>query len=157
MRKTRSGVTTRTPLFAAIDGLGRLTELMERRRRQLAAQVDLSPQQWRVLEEIAREDFMPSLFARNQECSAASVSRTLRQLLARGLVVVSIAESDARRREYAPSRAGQRVLERVRAAREDALEAVWSDFQGKELERFAAVAAVLADRLEAYARTASGD
>ena len=157
MRKTRAGATKRKPLFTAIDGLGRLTELMERRRRQLAAQVDLSPQQWRVLEEIAREDFMPSLFARNQECSAASVSRTLRQLLARGLVVVSIAESDARRREYAPSRAGQRVLERVRAAREAALEAVWSDFEDKELKRFAAIAGVLADRLETYAEAASGD
>ena len=157
MGKTRSGASMRAPLFEALEGLGRLTESMERRRRQLAAEVDLTPQQWRALEEIAREDFMPSLFARNQERSAASVSRTLRQLLERGLVVVSTSGSDARRRAYTPSRAGRRVLERVRAAREAALEAVWGDFGETELERFAGVAGVLADRLEAYARAVSGD
>lgn len=146
----------RKALYAAIDGLGRLTEMMERRRRQLAGEVGLSPQQWRVLEEIAREDFMPSLFARSQECAPAAVSRTLRQLLARGLVEVSIAPDDARRREYVLTPGGSRVLTRLREAREDALEAVWSHFDRAELERFAAFGSELADRLEDYATRAAG-
>ncbi len=148
---------SREALFAAIEGLGRLTEMMERRRRQLAARVGLSPQQWRVLEEIAREDFMPSLFARAQACTPASVSRTLRQLLARELVEVSIAQDDARRRDYVLSKRGARVLERVREAREDALEAVWSHFGRADLVRFAAFSTKLADRLEEYASAAAAD
>lgn len=138
-------------LYAAIEGLGRLTEMMERRRQQLAREVGLSPQQWRVLEEIAREDFMPSLFARDQECAPAAVSRTLRQLLERGLVSVSIAPDDARRREYALTDSGREVLARLRAAREVALEAVWSDLDDAELDRFARFGSELADRLEAFA------
>jgi len=47
----------RASLYAAIEGLGRLAEVLERRRRQLAGQVGLSPLQWRVLEEVAREAF----------------------------------------------------------------------------------------------------
>ena len=148
---------SRQALYAAIEGLGRLTEMMERRRRQLAGQVGLSPQQWRVLEEIARENFMPSLFARAQECTPASVSRTLRQLLVRGLVEVSIAREDARCRDYVLSEAGARILDRVRAAREEALEAVWSHFDRAELKRFAAFGSELADRLEEYASVVTDD
>jgi DNA-binding MarR family transcriptional regulator len=138
-------------LWAAIEQLGRLTELMERRRQQLARSVDLSPQQWRALDQIAKPNFMPSLFARAQECAPAAVSRTLRQLLDRGLVETSIAAGDARRRDYALTAAGKKVLSQLRNAREDALEAVWSGFASSELERFAAFGAELADRLEAYA------
>jgi DNA-binding MarR family transcriptional regulator len=145
---------SRTPLWSAIEQLGRLTEMMERRRQQLARAVGLSPQQWRVLEEIAREDFMPSLFARAQECAPAAVSRTLRQLQERDLVAASIASEDARRREYTLTPAGERLLAEVRRAREDALETVWSGFDRKQLERFADFGAVLADRLEAYAAEA---
>ena len=148
---------SREALYAAIEGLGRLTEMMERRRRQLAGQVGLSPQQSRVLEGIAREDFMPSLFARAQQCTPASVSRTLRQLLVRGLVEVSIARDDARRRDYILSEKGAGILARVREAREDALEAVWSHFDRAELKRFAAFGSKLADRLEEYASTATAD
>ena len=149
-----AGPRKQKALFAAVEGLGRLTELMERRRQQLAREVGLSPQQWRVLEEIAREDFMPSLFARAQECAPAAVSRTLRQLLDRGLVQVSIARDDARRREYALTARGRRTLEQLRRARERALEAVWADFDRSDLERFASFGGELADRLEAYARDA---
>jgi len=151
---TARGVRDRGPLYAAIEGLGRLTELMERRRQQLAREVGLSPQQWRVLEEIGREDFMPSLFARTQESSPAAVSRTLRQLLERGLVEVSIASQDARRREYSLTASGRDLLGRLRAARERALEAVWSGFDPADLDRFAAFGSALADRLEAYAGSA---
>jgi DNA-binding MarR family transcriptional regulator len=148
---SRDTARSRAALFRAIEQLGRLTQLMERRRQQLARSVGLSPQQWRVLEEIAREDFMPSLFARNQECTPAAVSRTLRLLLGRGLVEVAIAAGDARRRDYVLTSAGGRILQRLRAAREEALEAVWSGFGAADLERFGAFGGALADRLEAYA------
>jgi DNA-binding MarR family transcriptional regulator len=147
--------SSRGPLWGAIEQLGRLTEMMERRRHQLARTVGLSPQQWRVLEEIAREDFMPSLFARAQECAPAAVSRTLRQLQERSLVSASIASQDARRREYALTAKGAELLAEVRRAREHALETVWSGFDRAELERFADFGAALADRLEAYAAGAS--
>ncbi len=145
---------SRESLWAAISELGRLTELMDRRRQQLARSVGLTPQQWRLLEEVAREDFMPSLFARAQECSPAAVSRVLRQLLERELIVVSIGTQDARRRRYDLTAAGTRTLEALREAREEALDAVWRDFGADELQRFAAFGGELADRLEAYAAAA---
>ncbi len=143
------------PLWAAIGELSRLTELMERRRQQLARSVDLTPQQWRLLEEIAQQDFMPSLFARSRDCTPAAVSRVLRRLLERGLVQVAIGSSDARRRDYTLTPAGRRVLDRLRTSRGEALQAIWSDFGAADLERFAAFGRELADRLEAYAETAS--
>ncbi len=139
------------PIFRAVEGLQRLTELFERRRRQLAREAGLSDPQWRVLEQIASEEFMPSMFARSRETSAASVSRTLRQLLERELVGVSIGPEDARQREYRVTARGRRVLSKLRERRREALETVWSDFSGRELREFARFAELLADRIEAYA------
>ena len=141
----------RQAMWAAIGQLGRLTDLTERRRQQLARAVGLNPPQWRVLEEIASEDFMPSLFARSQACAPAAVSRTLRQLLDRGLVAVEIAPEDARRRSYALTGDGARVIGELRRARERAVDAVWSSLPQTEVEDFARFAGELADRLEAWA------
>jgi DNA-binding MarR family transcriptional regulator len=138
-------------LYAAVLGLQRLAELFERRRRQLAREVGLSDPQWRVLEQIASEDFMPSMFARARETSAAAVSRTLRQLLERELVGVSIGSEDARQRQYTVTARGRRVLTKLRERREEALDTVWSDFSRSELQAFARFSERLADRLEAYA------
>lgn len=146
----------RQALWAAIEQLGRLTDLTERRRQQLARTVGLTPPQWRVLEEIAREDFMPSLFARSQACAPAAVSRTLRQLLDRGLVAVRIAPEDARRRSYALTDEGARVIRELRRARERAVEAVWSSLPRADLQRFADFSSELADRLEAWAARETG-
>jgi len=52
------------PLPAAVAALQRLADVFAERREQLAHSAGLSEAQWRVLEEIASEDFMPSLFAR---------------------------------------------------------------------------------------------
>ena len=38
-------------------------------------------EQWRVLEEISTDHFIPSMFARSRDSSAAAVSKILRQLL----------------------------------------------------------------------------
>lgn len=137
--------------YDAIAALLRVSELVERRRRQLARSAGLSDQQWRVLEEIHTEDFMPSLFARNRETSPAAISRTLRQLQERGLVRAAISTADARQRTYALTARGRRAIERLHAARENALEAIWDPFPAAEIDTFVAFATGLANRLEAYA------
>ena len=144
----------RDVVYAAILSLQRLTEGMDRRRQQLARQVGLSPRQLAVLEEVSREGFMPSLFARSRDSSPAGVSRVLRQLLDRGLVAVSIGAGDARRREYALTARGAKRMAELRAARESAMAAVWDGLEPRDVERFARFGARLADRLAAYAEEA---
>ena len=153
---SRDPTPRRRRAYRAIDALQRVSELVERRRRQLARSVGLSDQQWRVLEEIHSEHFMPSLFARDRETSPAAISRTLRQLQERGLVRARISEADARQRSYALTAKGERVIDQLRAAREDALEAVWDDFPAREVEAFTGFAAELAERLESYAADVEG-
>ena len=135
----------------AIGVLQELTELFGRRRHQLAAGAGLSDLQWRILEEVAAEDFMPSLFARRRAKSPAGVSRTLRQLIERDLIRVSIGPSDARRRVYGLTARGRRLLGGVRARREEAIAAVWLKLDTPELAAFGAVGAELAARLRAHA------
>ena len=143
--------TSRERSFDAIAVLLRLSEVVERRRRQLARGAGLSEAQWRVLEEIQSEHFMPSLFARDREVSPAAVSRTLRQLQERGLVRAAIAAGDARQRRYALTARGRQVISALRAAREQALVAVWDRLPAAEVDAFAAFSHRLSDRLEAHA------
>ena len=145
-------------IHRAIQGLQRLAELFAERRRQLAREAGLSEGEWQVLEEIAGERFMPSLFARRRRVSPAAVSRTLRGLKKRGCVRDAIAPRDARRRAYSLTAEGRRVLARLQASRARAIEAIWAPLPSGELVRFGSFASELADRLEAYAgrRAASG-
>ncbi len=138
-------------LGRAIAGLQRLADDFAERRAQLAAEVGLTPAQWRVLEEISSEDFMPSLFARRRAQSPAAVSKTLRQLADAGWVDVAIGEQDARRRRYTLTTDGRRVLTRLRRARERAIAEIWGELPIRELESFADFSEVLGERLEAYA------
>jgi DNA-binding MarR family transcriptional regulator len=142
-------------IHRAILSLQRLTDLFRERRRQLARAVDLSEAQWRVLEEIEEDEFMPSMFARRQDCAPAAVSRTLRQLLDRGLVAVSIAQNDARQRVYRLTPSGRRTLRRLNTSRERAIAAIWESFSADELERFIHFASALGDGLEEYRRRGS--
>jgi DNA-binding MarR family transcriptional regulator len=139
-------------IHSAILGLQRLTDLFRERRRQLARAADLSEAQWRVLEEIDGDAFMPSMFARRQDCTPAAVSRTLRQLLDRGLVAVSIARDDARQRVYRLTPTGRRRLRRLNTRRERAVAAIWKQFSAEELAGFNRFAAALGDALEEYRR-----
>ncbi len=138
-------------LGRAIAGLQRLADDFAERRAQLAAEVGLTPAQWRVLEEISSEDFMPSLFARRRAQSPAAVSKTLRQLADAGWVDVAIGEQDARRRRYTLTTDGRRVLTRLRRARERAISEIWGELPIRDLERFADFSEVLGQKLEAYA------
>lgn len=134
----------------AIDALLRLTDVVERRRAQMARQVGLTDAQWRVLEEVGQEDFLPSLFARDRRLQPAAVSRTLRELAERGWVRPLPVAGDRRKREYVLTVRGGEVLERLRAAREEALVAVWDGLPADELAGFQKLATRLADGLEAY-------
>ncbi len=138
-------------LGRAIAGLQRLADDFAERREQLAGEVGLTPAQWRVLDEIAREDFMPSLFARRRSQSPAAVSKTLRQLADARLVDVAIGEGDARRRHYTLTAEGRRVLSRLRRARSRAIASIWGELPIRDLERFADFSEVLGEKLEAYA------
>jgi DNA-binding MarR family transcriptional regulator len=95
---------------------------------------------------------MPSMFAKDQASSCASVSKVLRQLLDRGLVRVAISPKDGRQRDYALTREGRATLDRLRAEREKAIAAIWMTFDPADLERFNAFAGELIERLSRYAR-----
>src|SRR5262245_41756330 len=144
-------------IHRAIQGLQRLAELFAERRRQLAREAGLAEGEWQVLEEIAGERFMPSLFARRRRVSPAAISRTLRGLKARGCVRDEIAPRDARQRAYRLTAEGRRVLARLRASRARAVEAIWAPLPAADLVRFGRFAGELADRLEAYATRSDAD
>ncbi len=149
--KRKDGPLDQRELWVAVEGLQRLAEVFDRRRQQLAREVGLTDGQWRLLEEVASEHFMPSLFARRRRCTPAAVSRTLKQLLAGEMIRVSISSADARQRDYTLTERGRSALEHVRRSREQALDAVWRDLPRDELERFGIFSAALAKRLELYA------
>lgn len=139
----------------AIDHLRRLSELFQKRRCQLADTVGLTEHQWSVLEEVSLEHFMPSMFARQRDSSPAAVSKTLRQLLDKQLIVVSVGAADGRQRKYELTDRGRSVIDRLRAHRQQAIEQVWERFEDHELEHFCQFAQILGDRLEALARRPS--
>jgi DNA-binding MarR family transcriptional regulator len=139
---------------AAIECLGRLAALYQERREQLAASVKLSDQQWGILEEIATEHFMPSLFARRRDSSPAAVSKILRQLVDKGLVVATIAKVDARQRNYALTAKGKRTMELLRESREAAIRDVWLGLPADGMRAFTAFGKQLIERLEQYAAAA---
>jgi DNA-binding MarR family transcriptional regulator len=139
-----------TQVHVAIACLRRLTEAFARRRQQLALSVGLSDGQWGVLEEIAREHFMPSMFAKTRDSSAAAVSKTLRQLLGKGLVSVGLSKSDGRHRAYVLTAKGGRVLETLRVEREVAIEKIWLPLHSDEVRNFVTFGTQLSDRLEQY-------
>jgi DNA-binding MarR family transcriptional regulator len=138
-------------VHTAISQLTHLCDLFGQRREQLAASVGLTVGQWSVLEEISTEQFMPSMFAKTEETSRAAVSKVIRQLLDRGLVHVAISPSDGRQRDYALSPDGRAVLERMRAERERAIEAIWLRLDADGLSQFTAFGADLIGRIERYA------
>ncbi|MDD9934435.1 MAG: MarR family transcriptional regulator [Myxococcales bacterium] len=137
-------------VHAAIAQLQRLTDLFQQRRQELARRVGLTEQQWRVLEEISTEHFMPSMFARQSESSPAAVSKILRQLLDKELVRVSVSEDDGRQRQYGLSEAGERVMKELRAYRARAIERIWSNLPADQLGQFNELARELVARIETY-------
>ncbi len=134
-----------------ILSLQELADLFARRRAQLAGGAGLRESEWRLLEEVAQEDFLPSLFARERACTAAAVSKTLRALQEAGLVTARIDPEDGRQRRYGLTAAGRRRLAALARARSEALATVWDDLPERELARVASFADELALRLRRYA------
>jgi DNA-binding MarR family transcriptional regulator len=137
-------------IHRAIEALQRLSQLFLERRRQLAREAGLTESQWRLLEELADEAFMPSLFARRRDCTPAAVSRGLKPLLERKLATVQIAEGDARQRVYRLTAAGRETLARLRAHRIEAIAEIWERFDADELDGFVRFASELGDALERF-------
>ena len=141
------------PAHRAIASLQRLAEIFAERRRQLAAAAGLTEAQWRVLEEVGGDGFLPSMFARRRAITAAAVSRTLRHLLDLGLVQSSIGTGDSRERHYRLTAKGRRAIATVEAARETAVKEVWESLPVGELEEFSRFSDELSQRLEGLAKT----
>lgn len=133
----------------SIEVLSRLAELFRVRRQQLAEEAGLTDPQWEVLEEISTEHFMPTMFARRRESSAAAVSKLIRQLVDKGFVTVSVARGDARHRDYGLTARGKRALDTLRQSRAQAIEQVWLTFEPAELDDFTRFGTELANRLAA--------
>lgn len=139
-------------MHEAIGRLQRLAALFHQRRAQLAQGAGLTEAQWEVLERIASERFMPSLFARHRESSAPAVSRIIRQLVHKKLITVSVSDTDGRQRRYQLTARGQKTLDALRATRRDAIDAVWMGLDPRALAAFTQFSGELIARLEAYAR-----
>ncbi len=150
MATKRSGEARRARIEETISALQGLVEVFEDRREALARSVGLSPTQWQVLEQVGRDDFMPSLFARRRDVSAAAVSRTLRQLLDLRLVDVQISPRDARQRLYRVTEKGRKALDEVHGERQRAIAAVWESLSDADLTRFGRLAGELTERLRDY-------
>jgi DNA-binding MarR family transcriptional regulator len=142
--------------LGAVDVLRRLSEAFWSRRTALAASVGLTEGQWGLLEEISTEHFMPSMFARSRICSAAAVSKSLRQLKEKALVVAAHSADDGRQMDYELTPKGRKLLARLRAEREEAIEAIWAPLDGRDVAAFAAFGSELASRLEAYREKRTG-
>jgi DNA-binding MarR family transcriptional regulator len=148
----------RNRIFVAIEQLQQASALFSKRRAQLAAAAGLTEAQWRVMEGIATEHFMPSLFAREQDHTGSAVSKLLRQLLDKKLIRVSIAAGDGRQRSYELTGQGRKVMDKLRDLRSAAIEDVWADLPPGELAGFSAFAEKLIGRLRekaAHARIES--
>ena len=143
----------RSHIFAAIEQLQQASALFSKRRAQLASAVGLTEAQWRVMEGIATQHFMPSLFAREQDHTGSAVSKLLRQLLDKKLIRVSISSDDGRQRSYELTAQGTKIMDKLRELRNEAIEEVWADLPPKELEAFSAFADKLITRLRHKAST----
>lgn len=139
-----------TLVHDAIANLQHVSELFLKRREQLARSAGLTVQEWKVIEEIHREHFMPSLFAAERESSRAAVSKILRQLMEKGLIAVAISPDNGRRRDYTLTSEGEKVVERLRSARTEAIAAIWSQFPEEDLRNFIDFTTALTGKLEAY-------
>jgi DNA-binding MarR family transcriptional regulator len=135
----------------AIEQVQQLAALFTKRRAQLAAQVGLTEAQWRLLEGITTEHFMPSMFAQEQDNTRGAVSKIIRQLLQKELVVASIASHDGRQRKYELTAKGKKSMDRLRELREEAIREIWSELPEDELKSFIRLNDLLIEKIRGYA------
>jgi len=137
----------------AVEQVQQLAALFTKRRAQLAAQVGLTEAQWRLLDGIATEHFMPSMFAQEQDNTRGAVSKIIRQLLQKKLVVSSIARHDGRQRKYELTAKGRKSMDRLRELREEAIREIWSQLSDHDLKSFIRLNDLLIEKIRAYADT----
>ncbi|HXS17911.1 MAG TPA: MarR family transcriptional regulator [Polyangiaceae bacterium] len=135
----------------AVEVFGQLAGLYEERRRQLAESVGLTIVQWQALEQVQHEHFMPSMFAAQRESSAAAVSKVLRQLVDKGLVVATLSDKDGRQRDYNVTERGRLLLDDVREQRQRAIAEIWMKLASDELEHFVGFGRKVAQKLDTWA------
>ena len=123
---TRDNEPQIADIHRAITLLQGLSDSFVLCRQQLAKADGITEQQWRVLEEISTEHFIPSMFARQQDSSAAAVSKLLRQLQDKDLVERSPSIEDGRTRRYQLSKSGLAVMHKLREQRQIAIREVWA-------------------------------
>ena len=80
------------------------------------------------------------------------MSKILRQLQDKELVVVSLSSSDGRQRNYELSAEGKRALERLRERRQHAIAEVWLAFDADVVGAFTRFGNELIERLERYSK-----
>jgi DNA-binding MarR family transcriptional regulator len=68
-----------------------------------------------------------------------------------GFVKSTIGTDDGRQRLYQVTAKGQRAMQKIHQAREDAVNSVWSTLSARDLTTFAKLSEQLAERLEEYA------
>lgn len=141
----------RQVILQAIEQMQHLAALFSKRRSQLARGVELTEAQWRVLEGVATEHFMPSMFADGLDNSRGSVSKILKQLLEKKFIKASISEEDGRQRKYTLTKQGTKTIETLRSLREDAINEIWSDLPEDELNTFNQLCGRLITNLRDYA------
>jgi DNA-binding MarR family transcriptional regulator len=147
-----NGLTKREVVHEAISWLQQLTELFQRRRYQLASAAGITEQQWLVLEKISADHFIPSLFAKERESSAAAVSKIIRQLVDKKLVDVTLSREDARQREYALTSEGEQLMKRLRDLREQAIDKIWMTLDSEALDQFCRFGSELTEAILRFER-----
>lgn len=143
----------REQTFEAIEHVQRLAALFRKRRSQLARRADLTEAEWRVLEGVASEHFMPSMFADDLDNSRGAVSKILKQLVGKELIKGTISSTDRRQREYKLTAKGHRAIEVLRSSREEAIQEIWSELSSDQLSAFNQTCVHLTERLREYAST----
>lgn len=136
--------------WRAIEQVQQLSALFIKRRGQLAGRVGITVAQWRMLEGIATEHFMPSLFAREQDNTPGAASKITKQLLDKALVKVTISRQDGRQRQYTLTAKGQKVMDQLRGLREQAIAEIWSVLTEGELQAFTGVNDKLLENMRIY-------
>jgi DNA-binding MarR family transcriptional regulator len=78
------------------------------------------------------------------------VSKIIRQLIDKSLISVLVSKDDGRQRKYTLTGKGKRVMDELRAQREQAIDAIWLQLGRDQVLAFTSIGDDIATRLEGY-------